>query len=53
VLTNNIKDVVGSPEDTARRISPEIKERVSAKLREQDASIAEQFTRIVLDYIKR
>ncbi|KAI0809959.1 hypothetical protein GGR55DRAFT_689175 [Xylaria sp. FL0064] len=53
VLTNNIKDVVRSPEDTARRISPEIKEKVGARLREQHAPIAEQFTRIALDHIKR
>ncbi|KAI0426008.1 hypothetical protein F5Y09DRAFT_334518 [Xylaria sp. FL1042] len=53
VLTKNVKDVVRSPEDTARRISPEIKDRVSAKLREQHAPIAEQFTRIALDHVKR
>ncbi|KAI1633034.1 hypothetical protein F4809DRAFT_51822 [Biscogniauxia mediterranea] len=53
VLSNNIKDVARSPEDTARRISPEIKEKVTAKLRESHAPIAEQFTRIALDHIKR
>ncbi|KAI1392654.1 uncharacterized protein F4822DRAFT_425857 [Hypoxylon trugodes] len=53
VLSSNIKDVARSPEDTARRISPEIKEKVAAKLREQHAPIAEQFTRIALDHIKR
>ncbi|KAI0593255.1 hypothetical protein F4775DRAFT_578601 [Biscogniauxia sp. FL1348] len=53
VLSNNIKDVARSPEDTARRISPEIKEKVAAKLREHHAPIAEQFTRIALDHIKR
>ncbi|KAI0975071.1 hypothetical protein F4678DRAFT_419217 [Xylaria arbuscula] len=53
VLTGNVKDVVRSPEDTARRISPEIKDRVSTKLREFHAPIAEQFTRIALDHIKR
>ncbi|KAI0404749.1 hypothetical protein F4802DRAFT_615409 [Xylaria palmicola] len=53
VLSNSVKDVARSPEDTARRIGPEIKDRVSGKLREQHASIAEQFTRIALDHIKR
>ncbi|KAI5924833.1 hypothetical protein F4810DRAFT_661555 [Camillea tinctor] len=53
VLSSNIKDVSRSPEDTARRISPEIKDKVAAKLREQHAPIAEQFTRIALDHIKR
>ncbi|KAK7753334.1 hypothetical protein SLS62_004624 [Diatrype stigma] len=53
VLSSSVKDVARSPEDTARRISPEIKEKVGAKLREQHAPIAEQFTRIALDHIKR
>lgn len=53
VLSSSVKDVARSPEDTARRISPEIKEKVGAKLREQHAPIAEQFTRIALDRIKR
>ncbi|KAI1314155.1 hypothetical protein F5Y03DRAFT_336276 [Xylaria venustula] len=53
VLTGNVKDVVRSPEDTARRISPEIKDRVSAKLREFHAPVAEQFTCIALDHVKR
>ena len=53
VLSNNVKDVTRSPEETARRISPEIKERIGAKLREHHAPIAEQFTHIALDHIKR
>ncbi|KAI1134400.1 hypothetical protein F5Y05DRAFT_235164 [Hypoxylon sp. FL0543] len=53
VLSNNVKDVARSPEDTARRISPEIKDKVAAKLREHHAPVAEQFTRIALDHIKR
>ncbi|KAI0419089.1 hypothetical protein F5X98DRAFT_336184 [Xylaria grammica] len=53
VLSSSVKDVARSPEDTARRISPEIKEKIGAKLREQHAPIAEQFTRIALDHIKR
>ncbi|KAJ3579141.1 hypothetical protein NPX13_g1423 [Xylaria arbuscula] len=52
MFTNNVKDIARSPEDTARRISPEIKERVSVKLREYHGPIAEQFTRIALDHIK-
>ncbi|TGJ75505.1 hypothetical protein E0Z10_g10986 [Xylaria hypoxylon] len=53
VLSSSVKDVARSPEDTARRISPEIKDKISAKLREQHAPIAQQFTRIALDHIKR
>ena len=53
VLSNNVKDVTRSPEETARRISPEIKERIGMKLREHHAPIAEQFTKIALDHIKR
>ncbi|KAI0206684.1 hypothetical protein F4808DRAFT_404900 [Astrocystis sublimbata] len=53
VLSSSVKDVARNPEDTARRISPEIKERIGAKLRENHASVAEQFTRIALDHIKR
>ncbi|KAH9903591.1 hypothetical protein F4778DRAFT_734749 [Xylariomycetidae sp. FL2044] len=52
-ISNSVKDVARSPEDTARLISPEIKEKVGAKLREQHAPIAEQFTGIALDHIKR
>ncbi|KAI0830979.1 hypothetical protein F5Y06DRAFT_203014 [Hypoxylon sp. FL0890] len=53
MLSSNVKDIARSPEDTARRISPEIKEKVGAKLREHHAPIAEQFTHIALDHIKR
>ncbi|CAM1509760.1 Fc.00g000950.m01.CDS01 [Cosmosporella sp. VM-42] len=52
VISNTVKDASRNPEDTARLISPEIKEKVGAKLREQHAPIAEQFTRIALDHIK-
>jgi hypothetical protein len=53
VISNTVKDVGGNPEEKARLISPDIKEKVGAKLREQHAPIAEQFTRIALDHIKR
>ncbi|KAH6647708.1 hypothetical protein BKA67DRAFT_523953 [Truncatella angustata] len=53
VLSNTVKDAARNPEEKARLISPEIKEKVAAKLREQHAPIAEQFTRIALDHIKR
>ncbi|KAI0453485.1 hypothetical protein F5B21DRAFT_479466 [Xylaria acuta] len=53
VLSGSVKDVARSPEDTARRISPEIKEKIGVKLRENHAPVAEQFTRIALDHIKR
>ncbi|KAF7557296.1 hypothetical protein G7Z17_g763 [Cylindrodendrum hubeiense] len=53
VLSNTVKDAARNPEEKARLISPEIKERVGVKLREQHAPIAEQFTRIALDHIKR
>lgn len=53
VISNTVKDASRNPEDTARLISPEIKEKVGLKLREQHAPIAEQFTRIALDHIKR
>ncbi|KAI8943952.1 hypothetical protein F4801DRAFT_305279 [Xylaria longipes] len=53
VLSSSVKDVARSPEDTARRISPEIKDKIAAKLRENHAPVAEQFTRIALDHIKR
>ncbi|KAI1744967.1 hypothetical protein F4680DRAFT_171801 [Xylaria scruposa] len=53
VISNSVKDVARSPEDTARRITPEIKDKIGAKLRENHAPIAEQFTRIALDHIKR
>jgi len=53
VISNTVKDATRNPEEKARLISPEIKETVGAKLREQHAPIAEQFTRIALDHIKR
>ncbi|SPN99062.1 uncharacterized protein DNG_02101 [Cephalotrichum gorgonifer] len=53
VLSNTVKDASRNPEEKARLISPEIKEIVGAKLREQHQPIAEQFTRIALDHIKR
>ncbi|EXM03597.1 hypothetical protein NOF04DRAFT_1056567 [Fusarium oxysporum II5] len=53
VISNTVKDAARNPEEKARMISPEIKEQVGAKLREQHAPIAEQFTRIALDHIKR
>ncbi|RYO86589.1 hypothetical protein DL766_006302 [Monosporascus sp. MC13-8B] len=53
VLSNTVKDAARNPEEKARLISPEIKEKVGAKLREQHAPVAEQFTRIALDHIKR
>jgi hypothetical protein len=53
VISNTVKDASRNPEEKARLISPEIKEKVGAKLREQHATIAEQFTRIALDHIKR
>lgn len=52
-LSDTVKDAARNPEEKARVISPEIKEKVGAKLREQHAPIAEQFTRIALDHIKR
>jgi len=53
ILSDTVKDAARNPEEKARLISPEIKEKVGAKLREQHAPIAEQFTRIALDHIKR
>ncbi|TDZ49956.1 hypothetical protein CTRI78_v007672 [Colletotrichum trifolii] len=53
VLSNTVKDAARNPEEKARVISPEIKDMVGAKLREQHAPIAEQFTRLALDHIKR
>lgn len=53
VISSTIKDASQYPEDKARLISPEIKQAVGDKLRMQHAPIAEQFTRIALDHIKR
>ena len=53
VLSNTVKDAARNPEEKARLIGPEIKEKVGEKLRTQHAPIAEQFTRLALDHIKR
>jgi hypothetical protein len=53
VLSGTLKDASQNPEEKARLISPEIKESVAEKLRVQHAPIAEQFTKIALDHIKR
>lgn len=53
VISSTIKDASRNPEEKARLISPEIKQAVGDKLRMQHAPIAEQFTRIALDHIKR
>lgn len=53
VISNTVKDASRNPEEKARLISPEIKDRVGEKLRSQHTTIAEQFTRIALDHIKR
>lgn len=53
IISGTIKDASQNPEEKARLISPEIKRTVGDKLRMQHAPIAEQFTRIALDHIKR
>ncbi|KAJ7309234.1 hypothetical protein DFH08DRAFT_899829 [Mycena albidolilacea] len=53
VLSQTVKDVARHPEEKARAVVPEIREKVAARLRDQHAPIAEQFTRIALDKIKR
>lgn len=53
VISGTLKDASQNPEEKARLISPEIKQAVGDKLRTQHASIAEQFTKIALDHIKR
>ncbi|EPS42429.1 hypothetical protein H072_3592 [Dactylellina haptotyla CBS 200.50] len=53
VLSNTVKETARNPEEKARLISPEIKDRIGVKLREQHAPIAEQFTRIALGHVKR
>ncbi|KAF2622395.1 hypothetical protein BU25DRAFT_352422 [Macroventuria anomochaeta] len=53
MISNTIKDAAQNPEEKARLISPEIKQTVGDRLRMQHAPIAEQFTRIALDHIKR
>jgi hypothetical protein len=46
MISNTVKDASRNPEEKARLISPEIRDRVGEKLRAQHGSIAEQFTRI-------
>ncbi|KAJ4357097.1 hypothetical protein N0V95_002753 [Ascochyta clinopodiicola] len=53
MISGTIKEASQNPEEKARLISPEIKQTVGDKLRMQHAPIAEQFTRIALDHIKR
>lgn len=53
IISNTVKDAAQHPEEKARLIAPEIKEKVGAKLRNQHVSIAERFTKIALDHIKR
>ncbi|ORY56605.1 uncharacterized protein BCR38DRAFT_114860 [Pseudomassariella vexata] len=53
VLSSRVKEASRNPEEKARVISPEIKEKVGVILRKQHAPLAEQFTRIALDHIKR
>jgi hypothetical protein len=53
VISNTVKDASRNPEEKARLISPEIRDRVGEKLRSQHADIAENFTRIALDHLKR
>ncbi|KAF8128480.1 hypothetical protein K438DRAFT_1888399 [Mycena galopus ATCC 62051] len=52
VLSQTVKDAARHPEEKARAVGPEIREKVAARLRDQHAPIAEQFTRIALDRIK-
>ncbi|KAK3899994.1 hypothetical protein C8A05DRAFT_46067 [Staphylotrichum tortipilum] len=52
-LSNTVRDAARNPEEKARMISPEIKEKVGIKLGQLHGPIAEQFTRIALDHIKR
>jgi hypothetical protein len=53
VISNTVKDASRNPEEKARMISPEIRDVVGKKLREQHAPIAEQFTRLALEHIKK
>lgn len=53
VLSQTVKDASQNPEEKARLISPEIKEKLGVTLREQHAPLADQFTRIALDHIKK
>ena len=53
IVSDTLKDASRNPEEKARLISPDIKMAVAEKLRTQHTSIAEQFTRIALEHIKR
>lgn len=53
VISEQVKEATRNPEEKARLISPEIKEKVGAVLRQQHAPLAEQFTKIALDHIKK
>lgn len=53
VITTQVKEATRNPEEKARLISPEIKEKVGTALRNQHAPLAEHFTRIALDHIKK
>lgn len=53
VLSNQVKETTRNPDEKARLISPEIKEKVGNILQEQHAPLAEQFTKIALDHIKK
>lgn len=53
VLSTQVKETTRNPDEKARLISPEIKEMVGNILREQHAPLAEQFTKIALDHIKK
>lgn len=53
VISNQVKEATRNPEEKARAISPDIKEKVGAMLREKHAPLAEQLTKIALDHIKK
>lgn len=53
VISEQVKDATRNPEDKARAISPDIKEKVGAMLKQQHAPLAEQLTTIALTHIKK
>lgn len=53
VISTQFKETTRNPEEKARLISPEIKDKVGAILREQHAPLSQQFTKIALDHIKK
>ncbi|KAN0065796.1 hypothetical protein ACQY0O_000926 [Thecaphora frezii] len=53
ILSDAVKDASRNPEEKARLLGPEVRERVGGMLRKHHALIAEKFTRIALDNIKR